>query len=232
MNPSSRPSAGHPALSVSHLVRPGLIGPVTFSVGPGAALAITGPSGSGKTLLLRALADLDPSDGDVTLNGTPRGRVSAPHWRRRVVYVAPQSGWWSERVGEHFADARAAAPILAALLLPEGALDWPVARLSTGERQRLALARALVLKPDVLLLDEPTSGLDGVAAAAVETLLQGELARGGAIVLVTHDLAQAGRLATAHRLMTAGTLSPAPAPASAPPPAQAPSQAPSPEASR
>lgn len=205
-------AAGHSdkaAFAVTGLVRSGLT-PVTFSVKGGTALAITGASGAGKTLLLRALADLDPNDGDITLNGMPRAAVSAPDWRLRVVYVAPESGWWAEQVGAHFTDATAAAPLLAALLLPADALDWPVARLSTGERQRLALARALALKPDVLLLDEPTSGLDRDAARTVEALLRRELGRGAAIVLVTHDLAQAGRLAAGRLIMTAGTLSAAP----------------------
>lgn len=212
MKPSPRRAGEPAALDVSGLSRAGLA-TATFSVDAGTALAITGPSGSGKTLLLRALADLDPSDGDISLNGTPRADFAAPGWRRRVVYLASESGWWSERVGDHFHDPAAAAPIVAALLLPADAFDWPVARLSTGERQRLALARAVALAPDVLLLDEPTSGLDGQSAAAAETLLRGELARGAAIVLVTHDLAQAGRLATSHRTMLAGTLSSAPHPA-------------------
>lgn len=214
MNSRSRPSAAGVALSIRGLARAGLLSPVTLDVDAGAALAITGASGSGKTLLLRALADLDPSDGEVSVNGMARASVPAPQWRRRVVYVAPESGWWSDRVGDHFAAAAAAAPILAALLLPTDALDWPVARLSTGERQRLALARALALKPDILLLDEPTSGLDARAAAAAETLLRDALACGAGLVLVTHDLAQAERLAASHWIMAAGTLAPAPALAS------------------
>ncbi len=88
-------------------------------------------------------------------------------------------------------------PLIERFLLPAGCGDWPVARLSTGERQRLALARALVQSPRVLLLDEPTSGLDPDATAAVETELRDRMANGVGILMVTHDAAQANRLAQA-----------------------------------
>lgn len=200
---SAAPGGG--GLTVRDLVRPGLA-PASLAVARGACLAITGASGSGKTLLLRALADLDPSEGTVTLGGVARPDIAAPNWRRRVVYVAAESGWWDARVGAHFADAGAAAPLLAALLLPEAALYWPVGRLSTGERQRLALARAIALDPEILLLDEPTSGLDPDATRAAETLLRRELRRGAGIVIATHDPAQAERLGDVRRIMGGGVL--------------------------
>ena len=181
-------------LAVSGLERPGLRA-VTFSLDAGECLAVRGPSGAGKTLLLRALADLDPSRGDVTLDGTPREALPAPDWRRRVVYVPSESGWWAERVGEHFQDWSAAAPLAARLLLPADVDRWEVARLSTGERQRLALARALVLAPRVLLLDEPTSGLDQEATRAVEELIAERLAAGASALWVSHDRDQARRVA-------------------------------------
>lgn len=181
-------------LHVRGLRRPGL-GPIDLSLAAGECVALSGPSGAGKSLLLRAIADLDPSDGAVSLDGTARESVAAPAWRRRVTYVAAESAWWADRVGAHFADAAAAHPIVQGLGLPAAALDWPVARLSTGERQRLALARALALAPPVLLLDEPTAALDPEATAAVETALRDRLDNGCAILMVTHDAAQAGRLA-------------------------------------
>lgn len=168
---------------------------VDFDLERGECVALTGPSGSGKTLLLRALADLDPNEGRVTLDGAARERFPAPRWRRLVGYLPVESGWWADLVGDHFPDREAAAELATALGLPAKALDWPVARLSTGERQRLALARALIQAPKVLLLDEPTSGLDGQATERVEALLRARLAAGTAILLATHDRGQAARMA-------------------------------------
>lgn len=162
----------------------------------GECVAVQGPSGSGKTLLLRAIADLDPCPGDVLLNGVSRSAMSGPAWRRRVMYVAAESGWWAERVGEHFEDWQDTSGRHGSLGLPADCDEWPVQRLSTGERQRLALLRALEAAPSVLLLDEPTSGLDETAVAAVEDLLDGHRRDGAALVWVTHDPAQAARVAT------------------------------------
>jgi ABC-type iron transport system FetAB ATPase subunit len=132
--------------------------------------------------------------------------MPAPQWRRLVTYVAAESGWWDDTVGRHFADPAGSRTRLAHVGLPDDALDWPVARLSTGERQRLALLRALAHEPRVLLLDEPTSALDPDATRAVEALLGATLARGVAIVLVSHDVAQVERLAHRRLRMAAGQL--------------------------
>lgn len=181
-------------LEIDGLRRTGLTA-ASFGVDAGECLAVMGPSGSGKSLLLRAIADLDPNEGEVRLNGTSRSEIPAPEWRRQVTYVAAESGWWADTAGEHFSDRGASRPILHALQLPEDCLNWPVSRLSTGERQRLALARALCLQPPVLLLDEPTAALDDDAVAAVERLLLRELDAGRAMLLVTHNAGQAQRLA-------------------------------------
>ncbi len=168
---------------------------IDFCLADGACLAVTGPSGSGKTLLLRALADLDPSDGDVVLDGERREDVPAPDWRRRMGYVAAEPGWWADTPAEHFSDWAAAAPLAESLLLPPAIGDAPIARLSTGERQRLALLRALMGDARILLLDEPTGPLDGAATEAVERILIQRMADGAGIVLATHDEGQAARLA-------------------------------------
>ena len=181
-------------LSVSDLRRPGL-GPLSFALEGGECLAVRGPSGAGKSLLLRAIADLDPNEGAVALDGARREDMPAPAWRRQVTYVASEPGWWADRVAEHFADWRKARPIAEALGLPPDSGEWQVARLSTGEKQRLGLARALAIEPRVLLLDEPTSGLDPEATEAVERLIGARLAAGVSVVWVTHDRAQAGRVA-------------------------------------
>lgn len=180
-----------------------LLGPLDLTVSVGGCRVIMGPSGAGKSLLLRALADLDPSGGSVVVDGVERASLSAPLWRQRVAYVGATAGWWADTVGDHFAPAvRAAARArLPDLLLPEEALDWPVARASTGERQRLALLRAMTLprpreQARVYLLDEPTAALDPEARDRVEALLLALLDARTALVVVSHDAEQARRLAT------------------------------------
>jgi phosphate-transporting ATPase len=196
-------------LIVRELCRPGLL-PVSFQLDRAECVALQGPSGSGKSLLLRALADLDPTQGAVTLEGRPRATVAGPLWRRQVMYVPAESGWWSERVRDHFCDWTRAAPLLERLHLPAAAGDWPVQRLSTGERQRLALARALLLQPRVLLLDEPTAALDGESTAAVEQLVGEYRSTGGAALWVTHDPQQARRLSPRGFFMNGGRFREAP----------------------
>lgn len=193
-------------LTIRDLSRPGLA-PVSLEVADGEAIAIVGPSGAGKTLLLRAIADLDPNRGEVALDGTRRDDLSGPDWRRRVGYLAAEAGWWADRVGDHFPETTAAAARwIADLGLTEAALDWQVARLSTGEKQRLALARLLVNDPRVLLLDEPTSALDSAAVGLAEAVLRDRLAAGASLVFTTHDPDQAARLAGRTLTMTAGRL--------------------------
>lgn len=184
---------------------------VGFSVESGSGLAIIGPSGAGKSLLLRALADLDPAKGSVTLTtedaGTvDRDRVDAPTWRRYVAYVPTDSGWWTDRVGEHFQNRDKAASILAELGMPKDSLEWAVRRLSSGERQRCALARALERQPEVLLLDEPTASLDDAATEQLEAVLRKRLANGIHLVLVSHDAGQSTRLKLPTRRMVRGEL--------------------------
>jgi ABC-type iron transport system FetAB ATPase subunit len=193
-------------LEVQGLTRPGIV-PFSLRVEAGECVALSGPSGAGKTLLLRAIADLDPCFGAVALDGVDRDTMSAPRWRQSVGYLAPESGWWEDGVGAHFPDRDRATALLPALGLPLEALDWQVQRLSTGERQRLALARLLLVGPKVMLLDEPTSGLDPDSAALVEGLLTQRLDDGAAIILVTHAAEQMQRMAARHFRMEMGRLS-------------------------
>jgi ABC-type iron transport system FetAB ATPase subunit len=193
MAPGSSPPA--PRLSV-HGLHSTLAGPYDFTLTAGACAAVSGPSGSGKSLFLRMIADLDPNHGEARLDGRARGDMTAPDWRRRVPYVAADAGWWLDAVADHFAPERReqARGLARRLGLVDGQFDGPVARLSTGEQQRLALIRALVLDSPALLLDEPTSALDPQAADRVEALLRERLQAGCAILIVTHDAAQAARL--------------------------------------
>lgn len=140
-------------------------------------MAVMGASGCGKSRLLRALADLDPSEGTVMLQGHPRESLPAPAWRRRVVYLGADSGWWADHVGAHFAAPEQAKKLLEPFGLPAEAMTWSVARTSTGERQRLALIRTLTLPMEgqhgrLYLLDEPTSALDPATTTAVEQTLR------------------------------------------------------------
>jgi putative ABC transport system ATP-binding protein len=196
---------GRPLLSVRDL-RTNLLKPASFSLSAGECITIRGPSGGGKTLLLRAIADLDHSEGLVCLDGCNRGRMSGPEWRRLVGYLPAEPGWWADTVGEHFPDWTMAFPIARELALPDNAKGWPIARLSTGERLRLALVRALVVGPKVLLLDEPTAALDPASVTAVESLIRARLTAGLAVLWVTHDMEQARRVAVRGLVVSGGQV--------------------------
>jgi phosphate-transporting ATPase len=181
-------------LEITDLQRVGLK-PASFSLSKGTCIVVRGPSGAGKTLLMRAIADLDPNEGRVILNGEDRAMIPAPLWRRRVAYVPAEPGWWAETVGEHFDDWANALPLIERVGLSREAMAWPVVRCSTGERQRLALVRALALRPTVALLDEPTAALDAAMAGVVETLILELVAGGMSVLWVTHNAQQAERVA-------------------------------------
>ena len=190
--------AGAPMLQVRDL-RTSILKPASFSLSAGQALTVRGPSGAGKTLLLRAVADLDPNEGLVTLDGRDRSTIAGPQWRRLVGYLPAEPGWWADTVGEHFGEWTAALAFVNDLGFPEAAQAWPITRLSTGERLRLALVRALMVRPRVLLLDEPTAALDAASMTAVESLIKTRMQAGMAVLWVTHDAEQARRVA--HRLL-------------------------------
>lgn len=197
-----------PVLKIEKLSIAGLP-PLTFSVAPGECLAVEGPSGSGKTRLLRAIADLDPAPGYVYLAGVERQEMRAPEWRRLVRYCAAEPDWWEATAREHVHGTTARTRLARLAMqfdVPEHMLDSPVADLSTGERQRLALARALADEPKVLLLDEPTGALDVARAALVEEAIRYQLLSGRVVLLVSHDPAQVERLAEA-RLELAAPVS-------------------------
>lgn len=182
------------------------VGPIDLVLDSGTCASIAGKSGAGKSVLLRMLADLDPHGGDAFLDGEACSAMPAPAWRRRVTYVAAESGWWDERVVAHFAADTDFATLLPSVGIPVEASSWPIARLSTGERQRLALLRALTPANRVLLLDEPTSGLDPGSIGLVEALLKERLVQGVAILMVTHDPEQAQRMASRHLELRDGRI--------------------------
>lgn len=181
-----------------------LLDSVTLTVGHGGgATVIIGPNGAGKSLLIRVLAGLVvPESGQVRWAGTPPDRARArrigfvlqrPVLLRRttidnLVYVLKLAGR-EDAVARAIARQRLEDDGLAHLA------QTNAQRLSGGEQQRLALSRALILEPDVLFLDEPSANLDPASVASIERQLNLEIERGLRVVFVTHDLAQARRLA-------------------------------------
>ncbi|GAC1342766.1 MAG: hypothetical protein NVSMB20_18690 [Bradyrhizobium sp.] len=130
----------------------------------------------------------------------PEGRLSRAICAHRPVIR-------NDRIVEMHHDDRSEVAALAARVGLRGdLLDAPVAQLSTGERQRFSLVRALLRSPPVLLLDEPTGPLDEESVVRVEALLREQMAAGTSIVLVTHDSNQAERLASRRYRMAAGHL--------------------------
>ena len=159
-----------------------------------------GPNGAGKSLLLRLMHGmLTPTAGQVSWGGMPL--TDAVRKRQAMVFQSPVLLRRSVAANIRFAlklrkentDQRA-LEILDRVGLASRA-HQPARMLSGGEQQRLNLARALALEPDVLFLDEPTASLDPAATAAIENIVQKAHAGGTKIVYVTHDLGQARRLA-------------------------------------
>lgn len=181
-----------------HDLKTAHLGPLELYLQPGELVQVTGASGSGKSLLLRALADLDPNVADVRLAGEARESMAPVQWRRQVAYVPAETAWWGERVEEHLpADfSRAQAlHLLEQVALPEESLHWEIERLSSGEKQRLGLVRALLNRPRVLLLDEPTANLDLENTKRIERAVRAYLAEEEAAALwVSHDTLQRQRL--------------------------------------
>ncbi len=185
----ARDIAGEPGSGVDYH-------PVSLRLEAGDILTIYGPSGIGKSQFLRALADLTPHRGDDLLDGIPQAEIRPEHWRKQVGYVPAESGWWADVVSAHFAEPPA-EEWLSTLSLSPALLDAPVERLSTGERQRLALLRALVLHPRVLLLDEPTANLDQHnARKLIELIRTYARTQHAAVIWVSHDPEERALLGT------------------------------------
>ena len=176
-------------------------GPFSFSLSSGQCMSITGASGSGKSLLLRSLADLDPHEGQIFLDGIEHMSIPAPQWRKKVALLPAKPSWWHETVAEHFTPLDETH--LHALGFESDVMSWRIDRLSTGEQQRLALLRLLSNQPRVLLLDEPTASLDPENALNAENLIQDYIRQQQAIVIwVSHDLKQARRVSDLRYVFT------------------------------
>ena len=186
-------------------------GPYSFRLFQQDCIGITGNSGIGKTQLFRAIVDLIPSEGEIFCKGVSQREIDAPRWRSMITMVPAESIWWHDRVGEHFPVTdehyRELRLWLEQLGFNSDVLEWQVTRLSTGEKQRLALLRSLSHSPVILLLDEPTSSLDSHHTDLVESFIIGYSRRFGVPVLwISHDENQMERVATRKFVMEKHSL--------------------------
>ncbi len=194
-----------PHLDIQNL-KTAIFGPLSLQLAKGECVSIRGKSGAGKSIFLRAIVDLDLNEGRIVLDSVERAAIPAFEWRRKIALLPAESGWWADQVGEHFERAEKACELFKSLGLPSDVLNWQVRRLSTGEKQRLAIARALSFEPEILLLDEPTAALDPQATGFVEEIMRQQLAFGISIILVTHDAVQAKRMASRSFLLEKHSL--------------------------
>jgi ABC-type multidrug transport system fused ATPase/permease subunit len=179
----------------------------------GVVTGIVGPSGAGKTSLLRCLNRLEePERGQVLLDGQDLKTIDPTDLRRRVgmIFQTPvlfEGGVEANlRYGAEDVDRSKLIGALEAASLDESFLQRSSTALSVGQAQRVCIARALVRDPEVLLMDEPTSALDRDAAARIERLISSLVTRDLTVVLVTHNLAQAQRVATRGLLLVDGRV--------------------------
>lgn len=185
---------------------------ISLSLATGAPTVLIGPNGSGKSTLLRiAMGLMPPSRGRITWGG----RENVPPLKRAIVFQRPAMLRRSAAANIRFAlraagipraeHTRRASELLEMVGLG-GLADRAARRLSGGEQQRLALARALARDPAVLFLDEPTASLDPTATKAVEDIIRAVSQRNIKVVMATHDLGEARRLAGAIVMLHRGRV--------------------------
>ena len=173
---------------------------------------VMGPNGSGKTTLLRLMHGLErPRDGSVdwsVSHSNARKRQSfvfqTPVMLRRSVLDNIAYPLVLRKVGR--AEARAAALTWARAVELDNRIELEAHSLSGGERQKLAIARALITDPDILFLDEPTTNLDGASMREIESIIASANRNGTRIVMTTHDIGQAKRLAKDVLFINKGTI--------------------------
>lgn len=189
-----------------------ILGPISCAIGGTGVTVVMGPNGAGKTTLLKVLHGVERlSGGEVTWSVPDAEARSAQSYvfqspimlrrsvRQNLAYplqlikapkaeIAKKTAYWAARVG--LADA----------------LERSATRLSGGEKQKLALGRALIRQPQVLFLDEPCANLDGSATREIETILQDAHRAGTRIIMTTHDLGQSRRLASDVMFLLNGQL--------------------------
>ena len=185
-------------LSIRDL-RFGVNGPYSLGCCADEVVCLTGASGIGKTRLLRALADLERYSGKVSLGTHGCADLPAPEWRQKVALIPAESRWWFSEVkphmGDHYCDAEL-AQLLTELGFENDVLGWQVSRLSTGEKQRLSVARVLTRRPEALLLDELGSSLDRDNSTLLESvIINYQRTHNTPVLWVSHDKAQIDRIA-------------------------------------
>lgn len=186
-------------LSLRHL------GPFDLSIAAGECLILSGPSGTGKSLLLRAIADLIPHVGDISLGEQKCMQTRPEVWRHDVGLLPAESQWWLDVIGEHFKQFD--KELFSALGFDESVMQWEVSRCSTGERQRLALIRLLQQQPKALLLDEPTASVDSDNTLRMEKIIKEYQQQHQVPVLwVSHQQDQIKRIADRHVVLNNNQL--------------------------
>ncbi|PRY23091.1 tungstate transport system ATP-binding protein [Aliiruegeria haliotis] len=178
-----------------------IVGPVDLDLGPTGCTIVMGPNGAGKTTLLRLMHGLER-----LADGTIDWQIPDVEAREAQAYVFQTPVMMRRSVldnvafpltlhGVHRKEARDRAADWLVRVGLEAAADRQATVLSGGERQKLALARALIREPQILFLDEPCASLDGRATRDIEAILQAARADGTRLVMATHDMGQARRLA-------------------------------------
>lgn len=179
-----------------------VLGPVDLSLGEAGFTIVLGPNGAGKTSLLKVLHGVER-----LTSGQVRWSVPDEEAREAQAYVFQKPIMLRRSVRQNLAfplqllkveKSQIAARVVdwAGRIGLQDALDRPATRLSGGEQQKLALARALIRDPQVLFLDEPCANLDGRSTCEIENLLLASSAAGTRIIMTTHDIGQARRLAS------------------------------------
>ena len=191
---------------------------ISFGIAAGDIVGIAGPSGAGKSSLLRLLNLLrSPSAGTITYKGRPLDQYEPAQLRREVGYVLQKPYLfggavrdnleYAYRVWRQKPDAQGISAYLERVNLPASILDKTKNEMSGGEQQRVAVARALLAKPQVLLLDEVTASLDEANTLLLEQLIRTEWsARAITVLFISHQPAQLRRLAQSVLVLEAGRL--------------------------